>query len=261
MGKTAGNSGGAHAKDSTILVVAEQQNSTTREIVPQGMITRGEVAKLTGLSVPTVIRREKEGVLSPRLVNGVHYFDEQVVRRTVTTLKHRVAVSSLGATAGDVAADVFSDLDDGLSPIEIVKRRRYAPDVVKALVAQRADFRGELVISAGDVEWLCDATGAEPQGLAFKLRSELTRLHVTGPEPQGKPPTCIICRKNERAKFCAACLDAEATHFEYQTLDGVDHVRVANEVDGSTTYSVWAPPLPASAPPYGHVNTRIRRSK
>jgi hypothetical protein len=152
-------------------------------------------------------------------------------------------------------------LDDGLSPVEIVKRRRFPPDVVKALIAQRADFRGELVISADDVEWLCRAMSTEPQGLAFKLRSELTKMEATGSQPQRKQPTCIICRKSEPARFCAACLDAESTHFEYQTHDGVDHVRVANEVDGSTTYSFWAPPLPASASQHSHMNPLIRRSK
>jgi len=246
--------------ETTRDVLGEIANDDTRaDVRPPGMITRSQVAKITGLSVPTVIRREKEGVLSPRVVNGVHYFDEQVVRKTVTTLRQRVAVASLGATSGDVAADVFTDLDDGLSPVEIVKRRRYPPDAVKALVAQHAEFSGGLVLPADDVRALCQAVGVESEDLARKLRSVVAFLQGTvlaanaaRALAQGQAvragPVCLVCYCTNNVFMCASCMSQ--AKFEHRMHGGEEQVRAAVYDGFGTTYAPWtrkvsrAPPQP-----------------
>jgi hypothetical protein len=68
--------------------------------------------KAPPVSVSTVIRREH--VLKPAIVTGVHMFDERVLRREVTTIRHRQAIGALGPTSGDVAASVFELLEAGV---------------------------------------------------------------------------------------------------------------------------------------------------
>jgi hypothetical protein len=99
-----------------------------------GLLTRSQAARVLGVSVSTVIRRED--VLKPVIVNGVHMFDERVLRREVTTVRHRQAIAALGPTSGDVAASVFELLDAGVELPQIVIRLRVAPDAVQALRAQ-----------------------------------------------------------------------------------------------------------------------------
>jgi hypothetical protein len=110
---------------------------TTRpadEPSPTRLLTRNQAAQLLGVSVSTVIRREQ--ALKPVLVNGVHMFDEAIVRREVTTIRQRHAVASLGPAAGDVAASVFELLEADVDPTQIVIRLEVAPDIVQALRSQ-----------------------------------------------------------------------------------------------------------------------------
>lgn len=102
------------------------------------LLTRSQAARVLGVSVSTVIRREH--VLKPVVVNGVHMFDERVLRREVTTIRHRQAIASLGPTSGDAAASVFELLEAGVEPTQIVIRLRVTPDAVQALRAQWADM-------------------------------------------------------------------------------------------------------------------------
>jgi hypothetical protein len=99
-----------------------------------GLLTRSQAARVLGVSVSTVIRREH--VLKPVIVNGVHMFDERVLRREVTTIRHRQAVASLGPTSGDIASAVFELLEAGIEPTQIVIRVKVPPDAVQALQAQ-----------------------------------------------------------------------------------------------------------------------------
>jgi hypothetical protein len=101
---------------------------------PARLLTRNQAAELLGVSVSTVIRREQ--ALQPVLVNGVHMFDEAIVRREVTTIRQRHAVASLGPAAGDVAASVFELLEADAEPAQIVIRLKVAPDIVQALRSQ-----------------------------------------------------------------------------------------------------------------------------
>lgn len=128
----------ADATDADLVTVVESDATTGRRL------TRTEVATLMGVSPSTVVRRERANLLRAQLIDGVHVFDETEVRQTITTQRHRTAISALGAAAGDVAALVFTELDGGATPVEIVKRHAISPTVVKALVAQYRDFRDEV---------------------------------------------------------------------------------------------------------------------
>lgn len=108
--------------------------SRADEPPPTRLLTRNQAAQLLGVSVSTVIRREQ--ALKPVLVNGVHMFDEAIVRREVTTIRQRHAVASLGPTTGDVAASVFELLEANVEPAQIVIRLKVAPDIVQALRSQ-----------------------------------------------------------------------------------------------------------------------------
>ncbi len=102
------------------------------------LLTRAQAARVLGVSVSTVIRREN--VLKPVVLNGVHMFDERVLRREVVTVRHRQAIASLGPTSGDVAASVFELLEAGVESTQIVIRLRVTPDAVVALRAQWAEM-------------------------------------------------------------------------------------------------------------------------
>ena len=102
------------------------------------LLTRTQAARMLGVSVSTVIRRED--ALKPVIVNGVHMFDERILRSEVVTIRHRQAISSLGPTSGDVAASVFELLEAGMDPTQIVIRLRVPPDAVQALRAQHVEM-------------------------------------------------------------------------------------------------------------------------
>lgn len=99
---------------------------------PSGkLLKRSEAARLLGVST---LRRREGDVLKPLVgADGVHLFDEAEVRAVCVTLRGRATLGALGPSAGDTAADVFTLLDDGVHPVEIVKRLHLTPDVVNAL--------------------------------------------------------------------------------------------------------------------------------
>lgn len=118
---------------------AEEAVVVAAQPEPTALLTRSQAARVLGVSVSTVIRREH--VLKPVVVNGVHLFDESVLKREVVTIRQRQATASLGSTAGEVAAAVFELLEAGVEPAQIVIRLRVAPDAVQALRAQYSELK------------------------------------------------------------------------------------------------------------------------
>ena len=117
--------------------------------MPAGkLIKRAEAARLLGVSVSTLRRREGAELKPIVDADGVHMFDESEVRSVMVTVRHRQSVHALGASSGDVAAEVFTLLDAGMHPVEIVKQLRVAPDAVVALHEQWATMRGGFLVSA-----------------------------------------------------------------------------------------------------------------
>src|ERR1700690_2062562 len=96
-------------------------------------LKRSEAARLLGVSVST-LRRKEGDIIQPVVdADGVHRFAESELRAVMVTVRHRQAVASMGPSAGDTAAEVFTLLDEHLHPAEIVKRLRLPPDIVMAL--------------------------------------------------------------------------------------------------------------------------------
>jgi hypothetical protein len=209
--------------DTDLVTVVATDPTTARRL------TRADVAALMGISPSTVVRRERAGLLRAQVVDGVHVFDETEVKHTITTLRHRTAISALGGAAGDVAALVFTELDAGATPIEIVKRHAVAPTAVKALVAQYREFRDEVTISREELASLRNQA-------AERSRS------AEGVHPS-RPVKCMGCDGEQRVRACAACLVSERADIERQHKDGVEEVRFAlRDGDGGTTYvSDWTP--------------------
>jgi hypothetical protein len=212
----------AEAADGEFVTVMTGNATTARRL------TRAEVATLMGVSPSTVVRRERAGLLRAEVVDGVHVFDETEVKQTITTQRHRTAISALGGTTGDVAALVLTELDAGATPVEIVKRHAFAPAAVKALIAQYRDFRDEVAISSGELATL--RTQAAERLLSVK---------------SARPATCMGCDREPRVRACAACLASDRAHVDRHRRDGVEHVRFAlRDGDGGTTYvSDWTPLL------------------
>ncbi|HVY31031.1 MAG TPA: helix-turn-helix domain-containing protein [Polyangiaceae bacterium] len=160
---------------------------------PTRLLTRNEAAQLLGVSVSTVIRREQ--TLKPVLVNGVHMFDEAIVRREVTTIRQRHAVASLGPTAGDVAASVFELLEADVEPAQIVIRLKVPPDIVQALRSQWLEMlKGSKCARCGEPRHvLCRACLVDALDVPCPTCSTLCS-HCTAPLNKGKS-LCKVCGK------------------------------------------------------------------
>ena len=213
------------------ITAAEIVTAETGDVATARRLTRAEVAALMGVSPSTVVRRERAGLLRAQVIDGVHVFDETEVKHSITTMHHRTVISALGGATGDIAALVFTELDAGATPIEIVKRHAVAPAAVKALVAQYRDFRDEVTIPTSELA---------------ALRAQVAERAVSAPGTQSaRPVTCMACGREPRVRACAACLASERAHVERQHSDGVEHVRFAlQEGNGATVYvSGWTPML------------------
>jgi hypothetical protein len=106
-------------------------------------LTRAGAAALLRVSSSTVRRLEERGVLHPRVIDGVHFFDTEEIHRA------RTARASSAPTDGEAAALAFELLDQGVGMRDIVKRCRVTPERARTLAAEWKKMgNGELVISA-----------------------------------------------------------------------------------------------------------------
>lgn len=200
------------------------------------LLKRSQAARLLGVSVSTLRRREGE-VLKPIVgSDGVHLFDEAEVRAVTVTMRARAAMTAMGASAGDTAADVFTLLDDGAHPVDIVKRLRLTPDVVVALQDQWSRMRGGFFVGPEEARELGLVTRSRapttaPAALALVRDrvSKLTRMR------QGAA-VCHSCR-DHTASICEACVIATrgplstlGIRVEHRTSDAGEEIRVAADV-------------------------------
>jgi hypothetical protein len=106
-------------------------------------LTRAGAAALLCVSSSTVRRLEERGVLHPRIVDGIHFFDPAEIHRA------RAERASGAPTDGEAAALAFELLDQGAGLREVVKRCRVPPERARALAIDWKKMgSGELVISA-----------------------------------------------------------------------------------------------------------------
>lgn len=186
------------------------QNTPRAEIVTapnsrQGkMLKRTEAARMLGVSVSTLRRREGE-LINPRLgPGGVHLFDEAEVRSTQVTIRRRQAVANIGPALGETAAEVFTLLDEKVHPIEIVKRLKLPPDVVESLQEQWAHLKGGFVLYEEEAEEIA----VYSRGVRAKSGRELAEQINARLRPllrRENSPKCRICGESA-ACYCAKCV-------------------------------------------------------
>ena len=106
------------------------------------VMTRQQVADRLGVSVATVRRMEGKELHPTIGINGVRLFDPKEVETIALSRPTRGPAPPQkradqpllsGSVTGDVAADVFADLDAGHPAATIVVTRRLPPEVVRRL--------------------------------------------------------------------------------------------------------------------------------
>lgn len=125
--------------------IARDTQDELASTMPMGKVvglTRAGADDLLRVSSSTVRRLEERGVLHPQVVDGVHFFDPEEVRRA------QVARAPSASTDGDAAALAFQLLDQGMNMRDIVKRCRVTPERARTLATEWKKMgHGELVIS------------------------------------------------------------------------------------------------------------------
>ena len=186
------------------------QNTPRAEIVTalnssQGkMLKRTEAARMLGVSVSTLRRREGELINPVVGPGGVHLFDEAEVRSTQVTIRRRQAVGSIGPALGETAAEVFTLLDEKVHPIEIVKRLKLAPDVVESLQEQWTHLKGGFVVYEQEAQDLA----IHSRGVRAKSGHELAEqinARLQSLLRRHNSPTCRICGESA-ACYCEKCV-------------------------------------------------------
>jgi hypothetical protein len=194
--------------------ISRKEGCAASTELPAGMpssgrlLKRAEAARLLGVSVSTLRRREGADLTPIVDADGVHMFDESEVRSVMVTVRQRKSVHALGASSGDVAADVFTLLDAGEHPVDIVKQLRVAPDAVVALYEQWVVMRGGFTVSAEQAVELgrlagsrMTATNASAAIAQVDDRiDELTRMRSGSAK-------CCVCG-HTTASMCEACIPA-----------------------------------------------------
>jgi len=113
------------------------------------LVGRSQAARLLGVSKSTVRRMEGQGLTPVVGPNNTHLFHEEQVQSLIVT--RRSETGSPSRVTGDIAADAFRLLDEGLHPVDVVKRLRLEPDLVEALHLNWSRMRGQLVLSADGI--------------------------------------------------------------------------------------------------------------
>jgi hypothetical protein len=103
--------------------------------LPSGALTRSEVARRLGVSLTTLRRMEGKTLHPVTGPGGVRFFDETEVEAVQVTYRRVRARSEqrLEHDDGAAAAEAFELFDQGMHPIEVVKRMQVAPERVIAL--------------------------------------------------------------------------------------------------------------------------------
>lgn len=182
------------------------QTSYSAEVLPAStshggsrLLTRREAARVLGISETTLRRRELEG-LTPIVRDGVHVFEETVVRQFVTTMSRR-RVTEERSPDGGTAAEVFALLRQGVAPRDVVEQLRVPPSVVARLVSEWASL-GSGVYLPG--EMAKDLGVATPADILAKLANATKRENdaaLAGPQ-------CCNCRV-KAAAYCPECARGE----------------------------------------------------
>lgn len=105
------------------------------------------------------------------------------------------------AQEAEQAAQVFTLLDGGVHPVEIVKQLRAHPDAVELLQSQWARMRGESVLNAKDRATL---NALVLEGPEITDTASLIEAFATSLQAAGNRKRCGRC-KIEPARICDGC--------------------------------------------------------
>lgn len=95
-------------------------------VVPNGNLTRSKVARRLGVSV-TTLRRMEGTLLHPQTgEGGVRMFDADEVEAAVIRVRRRERPEE--PETGAVAAEVFTLFDEGVHPVDVIKKLLLAPN-------------------------------------------------------------------------------------------------------------------------------------
>ncbi len=104
--------------------------------VPDGKLTRAEVARRLGVSRTTLRRLEGKSLHPVEGPRGVHFFEAREVDAFEITYRALRTRSPVGACRdsdeGDDAAEAFALFDQGASAVDVVKALRLPPERVAA---------------------------------------------------------------------------------------------------------------------------------
>lgn len=162
------------------------------------LLKRSQAARMLGVST-TTLRRMEGTVLSPEVgPDGVHRFRESHIRELVM---HRETAPAPERYDGVMAAHVFELLDQGVHPVDIVKRLALDPRSVQAIHEQWASMRAAFVVTgeiARKIESIPWILGMRPIRTGKDLWFNLQTVD---------PRVCARC-KDAIATLCAQCVRA-----------------------------------------------------
>jgi hypothetical protein len=169
---------------------------------PVGSLTRSQAARRLGVSVTTLRRMEGDLLHPEKGPGGVRLFDLAEVEAAfvrVRASRHATAVED-----GELAAEIFALFDEGLNPVDVVKRLRVGPDVVERLQTQWARMRRSVLLSPEVRARLEDALlGETDTGVdrwALKTAEDVEAALTTA----AAPTECVKCHENP-AFLCRRC--------------------------------------------------------
>jgi hypothetical protein len=177
--------------------------------VPSGkLLGRTEAARVMGVSKTTFRRRFEGTALKPEVgADGVHRFREERVRELV--IQRNATPANPDAYDGAMAAEVFNLLDEGVHPVDIVKRLALDPRAIEAIHRQWASMRDTFVVTgneAREIEAIPWLAGRRPIRDGRQLIESLS---------DANPQLCGKCQ-DEHAVLCAKCASSmsgsEAKH-------------------------------------------------
>lgn len=239
------------------------------------LIRRAEAARLLGVSVSTLRRREGSELQPIVGPDGVHMFDESEVRSVMVTVRRTQTTTTSGASAGHVAAEVFTLLDAGEHPVEIVKVLRLPPEQVIALRERWVEMRGGFTVAAAEaIELGRLARANTPKNVTTALAQLHHRIEATTNMRRGSTKCCVC--GDATSSICDQCVAVEngplasfAVNMERRkTSSGVDEVRVYADVywnedaDGGSVARVrsdWHPAAEALNSEIGDLIAGIQR--
>jgi hypothetical protein len=169
------------------------------------LVGRAEAATILGRSDVQVRRLEQQGRLRAVVDGkGRHLYRKRDVH-ALRAARERPMEPERPASPeldGETCATVFDLLDENVLPIDIVKRQRLAPDLVRAILREWSDMRGVVFLTRNQTDALKAAAPERHVALFDDKRLSLFEALSTVVSETGQP-----CEKCERrpAALCRSC--------------------------------------------------------